>query len=305
MQVDDNTLESVSKFFVARNTELTDFQKLLQNNGNGSPPVFCVTGDNEIGKTWLLHRCYKECLGSGTWRPLPVFFSLGNLTDYVTILRDIHGTLGQPFPRYQRSVAERLKLELPAITVNTGEGDGGTGAEISGDAQLEDVSISGQFAGRDINQFYFQVSNSGESLRQLDVIQGITKAFREDLIEYSKKEPVVFFFDDIGSDFLVAQTRTWLIKEFVVPLSNQEGIRFVLTQREAVGIDIKSALINRLQNYHLEEFKGDEPTLFAIYRKYLSENHGMGDISDRELRMYHKLTNGFPAQMFLVALDLR
>jgi hypothetical protein len=201
-------------------------------------------------------------------------------------------------------------LELPAIRVNTGVGAGGTGAEIGVNAILVNVTLSGQFAGRVINQFYIQVSYSGERLRQLDVIQGITRAFREDLIDYTKVKPVVFFFDDIGSGpdgnpFLDAQTRAWLIKEFVVPLSNQAGIRFVLTQREAVGIDIKSALFDRMKNYHLEEFKGDEPTLFAIYRQYLSEKHGMGDVSDRELKMYHILTKGFPAKMFMFALDLR
>jgi hypothetical protein len=90
MQVDDNTLERVSKFFIARNAELADFQKLLQKSGAGSSPVLCVTGDNEIGKTWLLHRYYKECLDSGSWQPLPVFFNLGNLTDYVTILGPAH-----------------------------------------------------------------------------------------------------------------------------------------------------------------------------------------------------------------------
>lgn len=311
MKPRSRTLRKINSLFVDRDVEIEHFKRDLQPD-DAEVPVYYITGENDIGKSWLLYKFYMECDAQG-WLTMMIDFSQGHgrFTDYLSILREIQLTLEQPFERYQERTAKAL--QIPVVKVLTGAGDAGRAVDVDADAKVEGVTLSGQFAARDINNFYIQVRNR-DTLRQIDVISQLTEAFLEDLVEYVGDRSIIFLFDDIGSradgePFLDSQTRRWLIRDFIIPLCDDmlPTARFVITQRDELEPGLQTMLSDLVKRHTLTEFSGDENSLFEIYRTYLVSRHGIPatSVSDEMLKLFHHVVKGKPAMMFTMAQSLK
>jgi len=302
-------LRKVESLFVDRDFEITCFRRVFHPDG-ADRPVYYIIGENEIGKSWLLYKFYMECVAQG-WLTIMIDFSRaqGAITDYLSILREIQITLEQPFKRYQERTAKALQIQIPVI--QTGAGDAGRAVDIDQGAEIKGVEFSGQFAARDIINFYVQLGNQNV-LRQIDGIRQLTEAFLEDLKEYVGKRWIIFLFDEIGSDakgtvFLDSQTRRWLIEDFIIPLCDDlPTARFVITQRDELERNLQTMLSDLVIRHTLTEFKGDENSIFEIYRTYLTKD-GIDPtlVNDALLNIMHSWVQGRPAKMSTAAQAMK
>lgn len=309
MKPNDRLLKPVQDLFVDRDPETRFFRKTLCSAATDQR-IYHIAGDQDIGKSFLLFHFYIECQHSNclaVW----IDFSKGHgqFTNYLGVLRDIQLTLEQPFENYQRRTAENL--QIPVI-VKTGSGDSGKAVQIDDGAQLEgQITLSGQFAARDINNFYLQVSNRDQVLQQTGAIRQLTEAFIDDLVEFTGERMILFFFDDIGSDpqgkpYLDPQTRKWLVEEFILPLYDRlPTARFVITQRDPPEAWLQTALFGIAETETLKEFPEDQA--YSIYREYLVKKHKFPAevVNPLVLGMFHDSVKGQPAMMLSVVQRLK
>jgi len=311
MRPADSTLDRVKTLFVDRTDEVNYFQTDLWP-GASQRPVYYITGEIEIGKSWLLHRFYLECATRSDVQAVMIDFSYGQgqFTDYRGILNDIKASLDDQaiFYRYLNSIAGALHLP---VKVETGAGDASKAVEIADGAQAQNVKLDGQYAGRDIINIYLQDSNF---LREPRLRTQITQAFLQDLVEYLGNRTIFFLLDDIGASaqgqaYLDSDTRRWLIREFVIPLCKNKLLtaRFVITQRDELETDLQTDLDPFTESHPLTGFAGDQKTLYELYRTYLVEKQKIPaeQISDMLLYLFHQQVQGKPAMMFKWARDMK
>lgn len=304
----DRLLNQAEALFVDRDPENKFFENKLRSAAT-EQRIYYIQGDEAIGKSFLLFHFYKHCLNSNcmsVW----IDFSKGQgqFTNYLGVLRDIQLTLEQPFENYQRRTADNLQIP---VTVKTGSGDSGKALEIGEDVELEGVTLSGQYAARDINNFYLQVSNRDQALQQSSAIRQLTEAFLDDLTEFVNEQMIIFFFDDIGSDpqgkpYLDPQTRRWLVEDFILPLYDRlPTARFVITQYDKPEAWLQTAIFEIAEFHTLKEFPEEEA--YAIYRTYLVDKHNFppDDINPLVLGMFHDRVKGQPSLMLGVVQRLK
>lgn len=302
MKPSESNIEDVKSFFVDRQADVEAIRNTLLGD-DASLPVYFITGDIDMGKTWLLHHLYLECQEEG-WLTIFIDFRYGRgFTNYVSILEDIQMTLGQKFSRYLQRTAEMLQIKLD---LGTDEGDAGVGINIGEGAELSNVDFSGQFAGRDIvniREFYVQLKDH-RLLQQLHVIQPLTQAFIEDLIQFIGDKPVIFLFDDIGNvdhETLDVETRRWLIGDFVRPLCRHtelKNVRFIITQNGESEEELVRLLGRLAKRQVLKPF--EEDAVFDIYKTYLVEKHQFDpdQVTDFALSVFHRQVKGVPGAMY-------
>jgi hypothetical protein len=189
----EKTLKDVGRYFVDRSPELRRFEDVLKDEDEPKP-VLVVNGEKEIGKTWLLHRYYAECMAKGDeWLVVLVQCSKGDFNNYLDILRYIHLALGQEFRHFQETVAKQLNLpiELKMPIKDPGKGhfvdhdpervrgdeERGDAVEYGGDKDGDDTShgprVEGDYAGGDMFKGDMNLSATDRSAISLsgDILQ--------------------------------------------------------------------------------------------------------------------------------------
>jgi hypothetical protein len=306
-------LNTVEKLFVDRDGPLKSFRGEVQID-NTEKHVYFISGPHTIGKSWFVLKLYNEC-SNENWLTVWIDFScsVSGITDYVSILKEVHLELGKPFSKFQEETNNALQIKNPVFQIQTGEGNGGTGTAINGEAHLDHVTLSGQSAARDIinvniNNFYEELYLRKAVLSQACVISRITEAFFDDLVEYVGNKPIIFFFDDIGKDkdgkdILDSQTRRWLIEDFVSQLCERlPSARFVITQEGDIDPTLQTALFSIAKKCTLKEFGAEGESVLEIYQTYLNKN-GIQNQQIESLRFVHKVLKGRPDQLaFLVEM---
>ena len=265
MRLEKREIEVISKQFVDRKVPLRSFEKIIKSKTK-KKRVFCVHGETNIGKTLLLKKLMLECQNKDLHM---IFLSCrigSTFTNFLPIIRAIHKDLNQDFVRYQEAVIQGL-TSLKQLNIQTGPGESGTGAIISGSVQ---GSINGVIAGRDVNNFYIVLGDERE-LQEPGVRSRITNEFLKDLIDYIKDNPIIFFFDEIGG--LSKSTQEWLIKDFMRPLCRDSlSACFVLAKEEDLDQDLQQFIDDIAKKVVLKEFSGTNAQVFKIYREYLLKN---------------------------------
>lgn len=271
-------LAAVLQWFTDRLREQKHFEDMLE--GRSRVLVLLVSGENGIGKTWLLRRLEQKVID----RKMPVVYldlASRNQSDRLGMMQQCAAALGQEaFASYYRQLAE-------AIEVGVAKQKRRRASKVEIHAE-RDVQIShSQIVGGDL----IQISGDNPELAKIWYEKLIT-AFFNDLARLGQKSGAVLLIDSY--DLVLADTRLWIKDHLFKRLGEGQlpGVKIAAAGTEVPSFPAEwEGLVTRLT-----------PPAFAAeeIRAYLKTRFHQ-EAADEFVEKVLRATNGLPYLVAMVA----
>jgi hypothetical protein len=233
--------DSTRKRFIDRDPDATSFRHFL---GNSACALMLLHGPSGVGKTWLLDRFVREA-ARGCWLTAVLVWRRTRHDSFLSLLKAYHDALGaQRLPQLSRAIEAQMQA---------GRGVAGANVQIAQGADLRDAQI-GRIVGYEQHfVVHGDLHLDGPSSVGLekDRLLLLTRAFCDDLVELSRREPIVLILD--GHDEMPDNTADWLWEECIRLLDEERiwpRLKLILCGETAAklrgGIRAANALVHEV-----------------------------------------------------------